>query len=139
MATQCDKLSLRFADQEECRLDGMEPEVALATYISRSTRAFRVDYEDTTLAYWGWKDDGLCAASCQAWMLSTPEIESRPTFAARRSREFLDHLFTTHALVWIVVDPDYSLSIRWLKWLGFTVDGHNGPFLQMSALRGSRA
>jgi len=108
--------------------------------LARSTQSFAVlDEGGEVLAYWGWKDDSLASASCQAWMLSCPAIERNKVFAARQSRVFLSALLDTHARVWVLVDPTYRVAVRWLEWLGFRRERVVGPFEAMAIQRGGRA
>lgn len=131
---------LRDADVEECRKGGLSPQEAVAFSINRSTKAWLLPGPDGDIvAYWGWRDDCVGCSSAQVWMLSTPAIERHRLWAARKSRAILNVLLETHYLLWAVVDPEYDLAIRWLKWLGFGLDSRGDPFDCYILTRGSRA
>jgi hypothetical protein len=134
-----DKVVLRDADREECFLGGWTPEAALRFSIENSTLSFRIDRGGETLCYWGFRAGSILSADCRAWMLSTPAIEDHKIFAARKSRIFLSELLEDFYSVTVLVDPNYTLSIQWLRWLGFSTFKVLDRFVEMRVTRGSRA
>ena len=136
-----DKIKLRPADEEECRLGGFASgEDALAYSINNSSFAYAISRDGgPILAYWGWRDDSFVTGGCKAWMLSTPAIEGERRWAARQSRKLLDFLLSTHYAIEVIVDPSYDVSVRWLEWLGFRRDGFYDRFIKMRITRGGRA
>jgi len=64
------------------------------------------------------------------WLVGTPKLEQVPFTFARLSRPFLRLMIERHVLLTNHVDPRNTLAIKWLRWLGFTLDpaAPAGPF-----------
>ena len=64
------------------------------------------------------------------WLLGTDDILKVSTQFLRESKSWLGHISKEYDLVGNVVHESNSVSIRWLKWLGFTFLGKQGPFIE---------
>jgi len=113
---------LRSADRDEIEAAvGEEPEKILnyGLALSDFCGCF-VDPEEVPV--------GLFGASSSAegglvWMVSTPTIERYPLRFLRRCRAFVDLLQHTYGVLHNYVDARNAIHIRWLRWLGFTLEG----------------
>ena len=138
--TQSDKhfVELRAADEAECRAGGFASGgEALAYSWANSTNAFAHERDGDILAYWGFREIGtvLGGTLCVAWMLSTPHIEQHRMHAARESRRLVDALLDHYGEIYVVVDCEYELALKWLRWLGFNLYGRDGRMMAMRAVR----
>jgi len=64
------------------------------------------------------------------WLVGTPKLEQVPFTFARLSRPFLRRMKERHICLTNHVDVRNGLAIKWLRWLGFTIDpaAPAGPF-----------
>lgn len=64
------------------------------------------------------------------WLVGTSKLEQVPFTFARMSRPFLRLMKARHVRLTNYVDTRNTLAIRWLRWLGFTLDpaAPAGPF-----------
>lgn len=135
--TQVGRIELRREDEVECLRGGFPSgEAALRHSIEHSTRAYQVTSpEGEVLCYWGLREQSPFGG-CVAWMLSTPAIEVHRVFAARQSVKMLGHLLDTYGDVTVAVDRNYTASVEWLRWLGFTfLEDLDANFIRMRAVR----
>ncbi|MBB6211013.1 hypothetical protein [Novispirillum itersonii] len=55
------------------------------------------------------------------WLLASPVLEAHPLTVLRYSRMVVDHWQRRYRLLTNWVDARNRVSLRWLRWLGFTV------------------
>ena len=112
---------LRRADVEEVQaFSGISPALAVAFSIAQSRPGFCVLYEDKPAAIFG-------AAPVDnnkgcIWLLGTDEIEKHPVTFYRMSKKIFPAIMKDYQYLENYVDARNKLSLRWLKWLGFTVE-----------------
>jgi hypothetical protein len=56
------------------------------------------------------------------WLLGSAEVERIPVTFLRASRHYVDHFLKLCAGLENYVDARNTLSIQWLKWLGFMIE-----------------
>lgn len=136
-----DDVILRPEDEAECRLGGMTGREALRFSMERSdySYVFVNPKNNIPIAFFGWRNDSACCASCKAWMLSTPELERCSVFFLRHSRRVLETLLADHYSVEVLVDHSYTKAVRWLEWLGFRREGVLDHFSTYVITKGGRA
>lgn len=131
-------VELREGDAAECAKLGVTPDVALAHSIGQSTFWTLVERDGEPLCWWGYQDRVLTGLA-YAWMLSVQAASRHRHYIARESRRLLAWMLETHCEIVVSVDPDYTMAVRWLEWLGFTPCGRNGPMTIMHIERGGLA
>jgi hypothetical protein len=102
---------------------GLEPEAALLREIDRSASA------------WAWIVDGDVACmfgvvqspnwldhASYPWFLTTPLVKEHARPFARACKTLLPELLARHPVLVGMVDARYTLSVRWLQWLGARLD-----------------
>lgn len=130
-----ERVQLRAADEAECALGGMTGEFAVKVSVENSLCAWVAEHDGDPLVFWGYAPQSLLGDVCQAWMLTTPLADEFPVFLGLKSRKVIAHIQALYPHILITVDPAHILAIAWLNWLGFTVDGPIGPFIQMRKSR----
>lgn len=122
---------MRLADQAECRAYGIEPYHALAQSRERSTGSYEVWVGDALVAEWGYRIDSFLSRHASVWCLSFDPADGHRIFFARRSRAIMNELLRHFAVLRCEVHAQHAQAVRWLTWLGFTmehmretVDGH---------------
>lgn len=68
------------------------------------------------------------------WLLGTEDILKVSTQFLRESRKWLDHISSEYDMVGNMVHESNSVSIRWLKWLGFTFLSKRGHFIEFARI-----
>lgn len=117
---------VRQADHREClKAAGMAVGPALRASVANSDLAVAACLEGKVIAMFGVGTDA--AGHGLVWLVATDEAE-RPGLAvplARASRRFVDSWQRHFKRLHNVADPEHKTSLRWLAWLGFTIDRDN--------------
>jgi hypothetical protein len=112
---------LRQADVAEIWAStGLSPAFAVSYSIAHSKDAWAVLLDGKPQAVFGVGNFGV--NSGVPWLVATDEIEKHPVRFYRMSKPMiaiLRHKYE-HLVNW--VDARNKLSLRWLKWAGFTID-----------------
>ena len=89
---------------------------------------------DELVCMWGVCPISLLSGSGSPWMLGTDLIKEKQRIFLRRSKPWLDDIRKDYRYLENFVDARNTLSIKWLKWLGFEMDEaepygiHGEPF-----------
>ena len=81
--------------------------------------------DDEPVAIWGVITPNVLSDDVYVWLTGSKLIELHPLTFARWSREALKTLDAYPKLRGLVL-CDFTLSITWLQWLGFTVSDRDG-------------
>lgn len=73
---------------------------------------------------WGLRAAQLLDNSAYVWMLGTTIIENHPIHFLRYSRAAMKLMRERYRVLYGEIEVDYTLSIRWLTWLGAKVTPH---------------
>ncbi len=131
--------TLRSADRRELAALGMPLAVeTIEQSITGATEAHLGLYRGQPAVVWGLTVPGLLSATAAPWMWTTTLVDEYPrvflaTVVAISPSPWFDRHPQVERLENMVHAENLS-SIRWLKWLGFCVDGaspfgvHNAPF-----------
>lgn len=116
----------READwRESLKANGGSFGAALRFSVAASALAVAVHFEGRIIALFG-VGEGTRGHG-MVWLVATDEAE-RPGLAvplARASRHFVECWQRHFKRLHNVVDPEHVVSLRWLAWLGFTIDRDN--------------
>jgi hypothetical protein len=123
--------NLRAADLAEVvALTNMPVAEVLIESVAMSNHAFTVleDGEPIAMAGVGpW--ESVLSGIGHAWMLGTDGVTRNKKRLLRESRARMPELMEGYGSIRNVVDGRYEASLRWLRWLGFSVSEekhHNG-------------
>ena len=106
---------LRQVDLDEIEaMTDLPPEVAVAFSIAQTERGFAAEVDGELVALFG-ISNGLI------WLVATDEINKYPITFYRLSRKIFPSLIEGYDYIENYVDARNTLSLRWLKWLGFTI------------------
>jgi hypothetical protein len=126
------RLVLREGDAMEVAALGLTPVQALQQSLERSlwAEAYLIDGEVAAIV-------GLCRANLLAgpgvpWLLTGPACERHAKTFLKESRRQLARMRATCLPLINFVHADYRRAVRWLGWLGFTLEPpqlvHGAPF-----------
>lgn len=123
--------NLRPADVEEIRaFYGRDPEEVAMESFEKSHMAWTGLLDGEPVITFGCATYDLLETTGVPWLVGTPKLEQVPFTFARMSRPFLRLMKDRHLRLTNHVDTRNTLAIRWLRWLGFTLDpaAPAGPF-----------
>lgn len=113
----------READRQEVWASSRStPEQALTKGLAVSSRAWTVFFGDEVAAMWGVSPAAILGSTGVPWLLSSPAVDRHPVTFLRHSRALVDDLHDGFPVLRNYVDARYIRCIRWLRWLGFTVE-----------------
>lgn len=113
---------LRPADVAEINIMfGADPAEMLRHGIEQSSHAYAAIEGGVPFAIGGIVPVNLMAGTGAPWMLGTPGVGRNPRWFLKTSRESLAAAFETYVALENLCDARYAASIRWLRWLGFTI------------------
>ncbi len=113
--------NMRAADIDEVRALGREPFEAMALSLRASVRAWTVIADGKPVAMFGVGDVNILARVGSPWMLGTNDLPRHATTFLRGCEHWVGQLSDGYTLLRNCVDDRNTLSIRWLRWLGFKV------------------
>lgn len=133
-ASDCRTLgqSLRACDRKEIALgSGNDPTTVLFNAWRASVICDTIETSDRQIAgIWGIVPLPRNAGSI--WMLGSPALEDIPTSFLRESRRTIASVSKSFPTLLCAPWRGNELHLRWLRWLGFTLDDPGGHFLQAS-------
>ena len=95
---------------------------AVETSVNLSTYAKTGLVNDELVCMWGVCPISLISSSGSPWMLGTDLIEKKQRIFLRRSKPWLEDIKKGYKTLENYVDERNTLSVRWLKWLGFEMN-----------------
>lgn len=115
---------LRAADVEEIRAaSGLAPAEALRRSYDFSTHVWAVrDIDGGPIALWGVGPLSLVEGRGCPWLLAADPFEALGHDIARLSRPLLAGVRDHYPQLENRVDARHARAVRWLSWLGFTID-----------------
>lgn len=115
-------LELRQSDKDELKASvGLDPADAILISLLHSTEKWVVVHDNKIEAVFGvsWVPERQLAVP---WFLGTDKIEDYSITFIRQSKKIVEDWLDRYGVLFNLVDSRHTASIRWLKWLGFTVD-----------------
>ena len=107
---------LRKQDRDEIEaFSGLNANEAVSISIATSLRGFCAYWNDTPCAVFGVSPEGYI------WLLGTDEITKHPVTFYRVSRKIFPVLAHGVNRLENYVDARNTLSLRWLRWMGFDI------------------
>ena len=117
------KRGLRRADElEALRMGETDPYQALAEGVRESDVALAAYTKHGIACIVGVYKDSLIGDDAMIWLLGHQDLEKYAVRFLKESRRVLAQFLTDYKLLENYVDADNALTLRWLEWLGFTVD-----------------
>ena len=109
-------LYLRQEDKNEIKaLSRLSPEIGVAYSIASSQKGYAAYYDGTLTAIFG-ISNGLI------WLVGTDAITKHPITFFRTSKQIFHELTKGHNYLHNYVDARNKLHLRWLKWIGFSIE-----------------
>ena len=96
-------------------------DVAIAYSIAHSERGFTAILDGKICAVFGVHQGVI-------WLVGTDDIEKHPVAFYRHSKKIFPFLKAGYPLLENFVHVNNTLSLRWLQWLGFTIEPPHNNF-----------
>ena len=113
---------LRAEDAAEVLLFGLDGESAIAFSLDRSIVSECLLVDGEPAAVFGIAIDDMIGGTGCPWMLTTPAVERCQLAFARATRRLCARCFEMVPRLENLIDARYTRAIKWLQWLGFTVE-----------------
>ena len=120
--------------QEVFDSTGEDPYRILSHCVERSTEAWTWMHDGQAGAMFGVAQPSLASSWGMPWMLTTDSFGKMPISVARKCRLVVAGWKRSYNRLENYVDSRYEVCIKWLKWLGFTIENaepfgkHQIPF-----------
>lgn len=98
--------------------DGIGPCDGLLRELDRSSSAWSWIVDGEVACMFGIVSPNLLSDAAYPWFLTTPLVERHARPFARACKTLLPELLARHGRLIGMVDARYTLSVRWLEWLG---------------------
>ncbi|RJT42009.1 DUF2833 domain-containing protein [Mesorhizobium waimense] len=113
---------MRQADRDEVSAaSGRSPADALIFSLRKSSHAWTALIDGVPEVMFGVGDINVLAGVGAPWLLGTDAVDRHYVAFLRRSVGFRDQLLRRYSTLRNFVDVRNRASIRWLRWLGFTL------------------
>lgn len=110
---------LRQQDREEVKAShGVTGEEAVLLSFQRAVVSYVVELDGQVICLFGVTQ---ALTGGYPWLLGTDAMEQLPVTFFRTSRTFIDAFVQQFGYLENYVDARNTLSIQWLRWLGFTI------------------
>lgn len=109
---------------------GVSPEDALRLSLVASSAAWTAIAGGSVVCMFGVSPSPVLQGVGVPWMIGTSNLDRHSRGLLRDSRPFLRDMFENYLTLANYVDDRNTRSIRWLRWLGFTIEAPQptGPF-----------
>ncbi|WP_421930037.1 hypothetical protein [Nitratireductor rhodophyticola] len=130
---------MRRQDRDEVMAaSGKMPREALEFSLLKSTIAYTGTVDGRPEVMFGAGDINILNGIAAPWLLGTKAVERHHVAFLRHSVEWRDQLLRRYSILRNFVDDRNHVSIRWLRWLGFTLSDPvmmNGHAFRLFELR----
>ena len=120
-------LAPRLREADRIEIDAFSdatPDSALLRGLSGDT-CLTGTVDDRPVCMFGFGRTSLISPIGIPWLLGTDEVRSIPKTFLIKSREIVNRARQRYALLENWVDSENAISIRWLRWLGFSIETAN--------------
>ena len=112
---------MRQQERDECQALGYTPAQALEVAFSNAAMAWTGLTDDEPVCMYGLTPTSLLSREAKPWLLTTELILAHQHSFLRRSRESVPAMLALFPRLADMVDARNTVSIRWLRWMGFTI------------------
>lgn len=123
--------NMREADREELwAAYHMDPAHSLQISMLCSTRCWTGLIDGVPICMFGVVPASLVESVGRPWMIGTPAVEKFDRIFLKHCHEVVKNMASEYKTLYNFVDLRNKKAIRWLKWLGFTMEepAPFGPF-----------
>lgn len=112
---------LRQQDEDEVMaLVGLDNLTALTVCFNDSDKVLTAEIDNTIVCMFGVTKN--IDGTGTPWLLGSDDVNKIPVTFIRESRKYIDQFLQEYGYLYNYVDIRNTLSIQWLKWLGFKIE-----------------
>lgn len=130
VASSISHIARHLRDQDRAELEAMHggsPELILPQSVLLSSHGWLAVDRGEPIAVFGAAPSPLPGVGI-VWMLGTDGVARAGRSIARQTAPLLDEMHTAYPVLWNYIDARNSVSLRWLRWVGFELLGdHRSP------------
>lgn len=120
---------LREADQLEVyAATGRDPDKALRDAWKNSLHRWSIVWRGEIIGLFGLSSLSLMGRTGVPWLLGTDKMKEIKLTFVKQSVHFISAMLEIYPVLMNWVDARNTLSIRWLKWLGFKMKNQPQPY-----------
>jgi hypothetical protein len=120
---------LRLHDQKTIERLGLDPLSLLKRTFDNGSPIFVATNDGVPACMWGIEKKTLLSP-WMLWMLTTSFVDKNPIRFLRESRRVMQKWSAEFGTIEGLVDSNFAVSVRWLRWLGFRPVAE-GDFIRM--------
>jgi hypothetical protein len=109
---------LRAHDKKTIERLDLDPVALLRQTFANGSPMMTALDGDRPICMWGMEKKSLLS-SWMIWMLTTDAVDQYPIRFLRASRALVRVWADTFGTIEGMVDSDFDISVKWLRWLGF--------------------
>lgn len=114
--------NIRQADYDEVKAScGLHPITAISEGVKMSTKSWTALYNGKPACIFGVTPVSIMTGTGCPWMLGTSDILKMKRKFLIKSKDVVKEMLEICPILINYVDTRNKVSIRWLRWLGFTV------------------
>ena len=113
--------AMRQAERDECAAYGLTPLEGMRYAFDHAALAWTGRADGEPVCMFGVSAAALVAPEGRPWLLSTDGILPHQHAFLRRNRAYVGTMLQAFPRLADWVDARNAVSIRWLRWLGFTI------------------
>ena len=100
---------------------GLDPSKCALDILQKSVCAFAGLIDGRCFCLFGVVPDSLTATSGEPWLLTSADLKDAKVAFAKASRQYIPYLRNRFTFLHGWVYERNTVSIKWLKWLGYTL------------------
>lgn len=109
---------MRDHDKGEFRVLGTDPAILIVDTLRRSARAWTALLDGSPACMWGVREESILGGA-HIWLITTEAVDQFPLDFLRISMKSVREAAQEFKFLYGYVEHEYSVSHRWMKWLGF--------------------
>lgn len=109
---------MREHDKGEFVIAGTDPEAMIIQSLAKSARSWTALLDGKAVCMWGVREESMLGGA-HIWLITTEAVDKFPLDFLRLSLKSVREALAEFKFLYGYVEHDYSLSHRWMKWLGF--------------------
>lgn len=114
-------MNMRAQERKTVAKLRIDPLMLLQSTIEKGAPSFTCFIDDQPVAMFGLDSTSIIGANQWLWMITTAEVEKHQLPLLRWSKRFVQWAHKCYGPVGGMVDRENDISLKWLKWIGFTV------------------
>lgn len=115
--------NMRSQDMIECALSGKTPLESLITpfrYKRDGVQIYSLLDNNEVIAMFGAVSAVNKPNHASVWLLGSKKIKKYDYWIIKRTKKWVDYVSSKYKFVYNVIPKDNLVTIKWLKWIGFT-------------------